>query len=1014
MDSLFGLPMNVLLIAMLVLLAVSLGTVAYIAVRNRIMFLIGVRNIPRRVAQTALVVIGLMLSTLIISAAFTTGDTVDRSLTSEIQRIFGHIDAIVEYESQGDAPAPGIHIPQAAFDTLAVEVGDDPNIDGLLPAAAEVVPVIDPVTRQSAPNARFLGLDETRVGPFPDLEDLDGNQLDLTSLSSDQVFINKSLADELDTQTGAELTVYYENRPIVLRVAAIARDRGLTGSFGTQENEGLVTRLSTLQQLLGRPDEIDFILVSNTGGLQDAVKYTGEVERRLEEAFAQNDLPLSVSQTKQEALDQAELAGNFMMTFFLIFGMFSIAAGILLIVMIFVMLAAERKPELGMARALGTKRLHLIQTFVAEGMGYNLPSALVGAALGVVIAFGLTQILGSIFASADFNFNIQPYVTPRSLIISYSMGVVLTFLTVAFSSWRVSQLNIVRAIRDLPEPESKPSRRSLIVALVLAPLGGLIMAAAVLGGQAFPFGVGFGLACLAAALFARQAHLPERPAFTAIGLFVLIFWAMSAGERVPGLKNLSGGPEVFILSGIMMVAASTYVLVYNADLLLAAISFSGQRLKRLLPAMRMAVAYPLASKFRTGMTLAMIALVVFALTMMSMMNTNFDQIFLNKSNFGGWNVEVRENPSNPLQGGLEQALKANDAQFDTSEFRAVGSLGIARPFAAELCQPDETDCNDRDNFKVYVVKGADEPFLRNSTLPLQARASGYESDRDVWDAMAADPSLAIIDVNALGGAFFNFGDEADFFQLKGLKPDVTKFDPVTLDLRDSASGAGDSMRVIGVLKLGASGGGDPSSGFFGVITSRALVNRVFAEADSTNYYVSLANSSKGHAVEVARDIEANLLTTGAQASSLEKDREDDSALFNSFFYLMQAFAGLGLFVGIAAVGVVAFRSVVERRQQIGMLRAMGFTRGLVAVSFLIESTFIAMLGVLSGIGLAILLASFLLTSNELSTAGIATIIIPWQQIALIGVFALGATLLMSFVPSRQAASVPVAEALRYE
>ena len=47
---------------------------------------------------------------------------------------------------------------------------------------------------------------------------------------------------------------------------------------------------------------------------------------------------------------------------------------------------------------------------------------------------------------------------------------------------------------------------------------------------------------------------------------------------------------------------------------------------------------------------------------------------------------------------------------------------------------------------------------------------------------------------------------------------------------------------------------------------------------------------------------------------------------SGFFYLMQGFMGLGLFVGVAAVGVIAFRTVVERRQQIGMLRAIGYTR----------------------------------------------------------------------------------------
>ena len=44
------------------------------------------------------------------------------------------------------------------------------------------------------------------------------------------------------------------------------------------------------------------------------------------------------------------------MSLFTTFGTFSIAAGILLIFLIFVMLAAERRGELGIARAVGTRR----------------------------------------------------------------------------------------------------------------------------------------------------------------------------------------------------------------------------------------------------------------------------------------------------------------------------------------------------------------------------------------------------------------------------------------------------------------------------------------------------------------------------------------------------------------------------------------------------------------------------------------------------------------------------------
>ncbi|MFN8537301.1 MAG: hypothetical protein U0232_07465 [Thermomicrobiales bacterium] len=55
--------------------------------------------------------------------------------------------------------------------------------------------------------------------------------------------------------------------------------------------------------------------------------------------------------------------------------------------------------------------------------------------------------------------------------------------------------------------------------------------------------------------------------------------------------------------------------------------------------------------------------------------------------------------------------------------------------------------------------------------------------------------------------------------------------------------------------------------------------------------------------------------------------EENNRANAGFFALLKGFIGLGLVVGIAALGVVAFRAVVERRQQIGMLRAIGFGRG---------------------------------------------------------------------------------------
>ena len=47
------------------------------------------------------------------------------------------------------------------------------------------------------------------------------------------------------------------------------------------------------------------------------------------------------------------------------------------------MLAAERRTEMGIARAVGTQRRHLVEMFLFEGALYDLAAAAVGALAGL-------------------------------------------------------------------------------------------------------------------------------------------------------------------------------------------------------------------------------------------------------------------------------------------------------------------------------------------------------------------------------------------------------------------------------------------------------------------------------------------------------------------------------------------------------------------------------------------------------------------------------------------------------
>jgi putative ABC transport system permease protein len=129
--------------------------------------------------------------------------------------------------------------------------------------------------------------------------------------------------------------------------------------------------------------------------------------------------------------------------------------------------------------------------------------------------------------------------------------------------------------------------------------------------------------------------------------------------------------------------------------------------------------------------------------------------------------------------------------------------------------------------------------------------------------------------------------------------------------------------------------------------------------------------------------------------------------------LLQGFMGLGLVVGIAALGVIAARSVVERRQQIGVLRALGFQKRMVQFSFLLESSFVALLGIAIGIALGAALSVQIIDTMGESFEGI-TYQVPWLNILAVAIIAYGASLLTTYLPARQAANVHPAEALRFE
>lgn len=1113
MQDLFGIPMSAIAAVCVALTALIVLLLAFLALRNPVMFKTGLRNIPRRRTQTALIVFGLMLATVIMTAAFGTGDTVVNSVTDDVYELMGETDLTVSWDAERyPRPVAERLIPLAEADALREAFAGDPDIDGFLPVIGEALPVVSLDTNLNESGAVILGYDPVAAEPFGSLRDVDGQPI---QLGGNRIAINEDLAEELDAEPGHRLLLLWEGAPIEVEVAAIAPNTFISGAFAITAGDapGGAMHIDTLGAALGLEGFATDVFVSTAGGVRSGLDYSDDAEDGLERYLENAGKPYAVSPVKKDSINGARTAGSTFTSLFVIFGLFSIAAGVLLIFLIFIMLAAERKPEMGMARAVGARRRHLVESFLAEGMGYDLGAAVVGLAAGMGVTYAMIALLNSL----GFGLDLRVSFTVRSLIVSFCLGVISTFLVIFLAALRASRLNIVAAIRDLPEtsphnpedatwrgyarsvltaavaagyivvcllaimrlPEARwlftlgllfglvgpwifvlrgregrgiarwpfalvplipfylaailimrfargraanPSLPLMVLGILLPPLG-LVLVAGQPRERAVSWSAGFavtglGLAVLLlewtaasdravyfllgvsliffwAALTLRYFRVHERLTFTVVAALLLLFWYAFPTDIFNFLTGeLDTNIEIFFVSGLVMVTAGTFLVVSNADILLPAVAAAGARLGRIVPAIKTAVAYPLTSRTRTGMTIMMIGLISFSLINFSTVNANFASLFLSDDARGGFTTQVAVNGNNPI---ADFPALLEERGVDASAVEAVAEVRLAGANETEIADPAAPG-----EFRTYAIFGGDRAFLETIEMEFTLRAAGYDSDEAVWRALADEPALAVIPASLTQGTgpFDPQGDE-----LLRLDPLEDGFRPFALTFRDPGTGRETVATVIAQLD-------DVADTFWpGIMVRRETLLGAFPDSGGQLFYLRTAEGTDQDAF--AKSVEAGLVQ--ASAESLDGLLDEQRAATTGFLRLFQGFMGLGLIVGIAALGVIAFRAVVERRQQIGMLRAIGYQRGMVALSFLFESGFVALSGIVMGLVMGVSFAWVLFASGTMGEAAAdAGFIVPWAQLLIICGIAFAASMVMTWFPSRAAAGVAVAEALRYE
>jgi putative ABC transport system permease protein len=166
-------------------------------------------------------------------------------------------------------------------------------------------------------------------------------------------------------------------------------------------------------------------------------------------------------------------------------------------------------------------------------------------------------------------------------------------------------------------------------------------------------------------------------------------------------------------------------------------------------------------------------------------------------------------------------------------------------------------------------------------------------------------------------------------------------------------------------------------------------------------------ADEGAAIDAITDT-VGTQAPGSSVEGLASERAAINSVLDTLLLVVTGLLGVAVLIALIGVGNTLALSVVERRQENGLMRALGLTRGqlrgLLAWEAALVAGVAAVLGVLLGGIYGVTGAASILGNQR-----VFVLAVPWAQIGAIVVVATAAGLLASVLPARRAARTsPVA------
>lgn len=954
------------------------------------------------------------------------------------------------------------YFPLADAAPILAAAHNSETVAGVAPAIINTGTLVDTASRRLQSGLPILAIAPSYPAVFGTLHDGSGQDVSLANVGEDEIILNRAAADLFEATPGRAFTVIRGDRSWDVRLHTVVSNGALGGTQPL-----LIVPLKHYQRAMTYGDYVNQILIANHGGeasiqqsssatrelrvaLADersaqalyAVLQRPEIQRGLRTAagiasvaararinallqaseqpemtdefisqvsdprtrqqligLARNidDVPvristfahlgrlqtLSVIEIKKEALDRATNYGAVISTVFLLLGIFSIAAAVLLIFLIFALLAADRTAELATMRALGMRRTQIMGMFLIEASIYALGGALLGSITSLIA--GTLLLRATADALAPVGIILNQYVEPRSLLVALCGGLLLSTGAMVIAAWRASHGEIVAGTRG-EDTGSGTGSTILGIGLLIAagviwwrwhrppllyiPQNPLVVPAAWSCALT-------GIVCLTAPRLRARPQL-ARSLTASAGLAVSIAWLVTL-LRLPAQRIDTNMTALTIgIGGMVLVLAAVITVAQVLGPALRLLDRSLFAFPRLRAIVRPAAGYLGWQRWRSGLTVIMFALIM---TIMIATLTLIDAV---ASAYGGAEApiagfDIRSDwPTAAQPVAIDEEL-AQAATIARTSFRAIGGIAMMETTAVRIGSAQSA-------WQPAPLVIGDDGFFTGIQAGFDWHAPQYGDAAAVWAAVRDRPGTAILTARtarALGGTA----------------------GPFILWVNSTENGRPIRLDVVGVV----AGRSALDEGIY-VARPTAVGLKTKLPASSAFFFAVQTGVRIEDATEGLR---LAFAPRGVEVIDLSDTLRIIQSMRLLLVQLVQNFMGLGLLAGSTAVGILGIQAVIERRRQLGTLRALGFPRTYLGATLVVESAIIAITGIVLGLALGLTLAHSLIGVLAVDYPELR-FAIPWADIRLTLLVAAGGSGLAILLITLYASRIAPADALRGE